>query len=168
MLENVSRSHDVFHKAKLDFIKLSHKTEDTLKKEKTKLTRQLKRANTRVAIEKDRLIAAEKRFAQKRTAAKKKQVKKIKAMLEKEQKMAMKLRKAIDPLSEKLSQAKNHAITARFFDKGMEKIDLTGHAADDVPCRRPVDEKENHCKDAGPGYGNLRGKGKKDDKQNGP
>ena len=44
-------------------------------------------------------------------------------MLEKEQKMAMKLRKAIDPLSEKLSQAKNHAITARFFDKGMEKID---------------------------------------------
>lgn len=123
MLENVSRSHDVFHKAKLDFIKLSHKTEDTLKKEKTKLTRQLKRANTRVAIEKDRLIAAEKRFAQKRTAAKKKQVKKIKAMLEKEQKMAMKLRKAIDPLSEKLSQAKNHAITARFFDKGMEKID---------------------------------------------
>lgn len=123
MLENVSRSHDVFHKAKLDFIKLSHKTEDTLKKEKTKLTRQLKRANTRVAIEKDRLIAAEKRLAQKRTAAKKKQVKKIKAMLEKEQKMAMKLRKAIDPLSEKLSQAKNHAITARFFDKGMEKID---------------------------------------------
>jgi len=123
MLENVSRSHDVFHKAKLDFIKLSHKTEDTLKKEKTKLTRQLKRANTRVAIEKDRLIAAEKRFAQKRTAAKKKQVKKIKAMLEKEQKMATKLRKAIDPLSEKLSQAKNHAITARFFDKGMEKID---------------------------------------------
>ena len=123
MLENVSRSHDVFHKAKLDFIKLSHKTEDTLKKEKTRLTRQLKRANTRVAIEKDRLIAAEKRFAQKRTAAKKKQVKKIKAMLEKEQKMAMKLRKAIDPLSEKLSQAKNHAITARFFDKGMEKID---------------------------------------------
>lgn len=123
MLENVSRSHDVFHKAKLDFIKLSHKTEDTLKKEKAKLTRQLKRANTRVAIEKDRLIAAEKRFAQKRTAAKKKQVKKIKAMLEKEQKMAMKLRKAIDPLSEKLSLAKNHAITARFFDKGMEKID---------------------------------------------
>jgi len=123
MLENVSRSHDVFHKAKLDFIKLSHKTEDTLKKEKTKLTRQLKRANTRVAIEKDRLIAAEKRLAQKRTAAKKKQVKKIKAMLEKEQKMATKLRKAIDPLSEKLSQAKNHAITARFFDKGMEKID---------------------------------------------
>lgn len=123
MLENVSRSHDVFHKAKLDFIKLSHKTEDTLKKEKTKLTRQLKRANTRVAIEKDRLIAAEKRLAQKRTAAKKKQVKKIKVMLEKEQKMAMKLRKAIDPLSEKLSQAKNHAITARFFDKGMEKID---------------------------------------------
>ena len=123
MLENVSRSHDVFHKAKLDFIKLSHKTEDTLKKEKTKLTRQLKRANTRVAIEKDRLIAAEKRLAQKRTAAKKKQVKKIKAMIEKEQKMAMKLRKAIDPLSEKLSQAKNHAITARFFDKGMEKID---------------------------------------------
>jgi len=123
MLENVSRSHDVFHKAKLDFIKLSHKTEDTLKKEKTKLTRQLKRANTRVAIEKDRLITAEKRLAQKRTAAKKKQVKKIKAMLEKEQKMAMKLRKAIDPLSEKLSQAKNHAITARFFDKGMEKID---------------------------------------------
>ena len=123
MLENVSRSHDVFHKAKLDFIKLSHKTEDTLKKEKTKLTRQLKRANTRVAIEKDRLIAAEKRFARKSTAAKKKQVKKIKAMLEKEQKMAMKLRKAIDPLSEKLSQAKNHAITARFFDKGMEKID---------------------------------------------
>ena len=123
MLENVSRSHDVFHKAKLDFIKLSHKTEDTLKKEKTKLTRQLKRANTRVAIEKDRLIAAQKRFAQKRTAAKKKQVKKIKAMLEKEQKMATKLRKAIDPLSEKLSQAKNHAITARFFDKGMEKID---------------------------------------------
>lgn len=123
MLENVSRSHDVFHKAKLDFIKLSHKTEDTLKKEKTKLTRQLKRANTRVAIEKDRLITAEKRLAQKRTAAKKKQVKKIKVMLEKEQKMAMKLRKAIDPLSEKLSQAKNHAITARFFDKGMEKID---------------------------------------------
>ncbi|MDX2478312.1 MAG: hypothetical protein QNL05_13225 [Gammaproteobacteria bacterium] len=123
MLENVSRSHDVFHKAKLDFIKLSHKTEDTLKKEKTKLTRQLKRANTRVAIEKDRLITAEKRLAQKRTAAKKKQVKKIKAMIEKEQKMAMKLRKAIDPLSEKLSQAKNHAITARFFDKGMEKID---------------------------------------------
>ena len=123
MLENVSRSHDVFHKAKLDFIKLSHKTEDTLKKEKTKLTRQLKRANTRVAIEKDRLIAAEKRLAQKRTAAKKKQVKKIKAMIEKEQKMAMKFRKAIDPLSEKLSQAKNHAITARFFDKGMEKID---------------------------------------------
>ena len=123
MLENVSRSHDVFHKAKLDFIKLSHKTEDTLKKEKTRLTRQLKRANTRVAIEKDRLIAAEKRFARKSTAAKKKQVKKIKAMLGKEQKMAMKLRKAIDPLSEKLSQAKNHAITARFFDKGMEKID---------------------------------------------
>ena len=123
MLENVSRSHDVFHKAKLDFIKLSHKTEDTLKKEKTKLTRQLKRANTRVAIEKDRLIAAEKRFAQKSTAAKKKQVKKIKAVLEKEQKIAMKLRKAMDPLSEKISQAESHAITARFFDKGMEKID---------------------------------------------
>lgn len=123
MLENVSRSHDVFHQAKLDFIKLSHKTEDTLKKEKTKLTHQLKRANTRVAIEKDRLIAAEKRYAQKSTAAKKKQVKKIKTMLEKEQKMAMKLRKAIDPLSEKLLHAKNHVITARFFDKGMQKID---------------------------------------------
>ena len=58
MPENVSRSHDVFQKARHDFIKLAHKTEALLKKEKIKLTRQLKRANTRVAKEKDRLSFA--------------------------------------------------------------------------------------------------------------
>ena len=74
-----------FTKRSLISLSLLIKPRLLLKKEKTKLTRQLKRANTRVAIEKDRLIAAEKRLEQKRTAAKKKQVKKIKAMLEKEQ-----------------------------------------------------------------------------------
>ena len=36
MPEHVSKSHDLFHKARRDFIKLAHKTESLLKKEKGK------------------------------------------------------------------------------------------------------------------------------------
>ena len=123
MPENVSKSHDVFHKARRDFIKLTHKTESLLKKEKAKLLRQLKRTNTRIAKEKDKLVAAEKRLEQKATAAKKKQVRTIKGLLAKEKKAAMELRETIRPVSEKLLAMKNHVISARYFERGLDKID---------------------------------------------
>jgi hypothetical protein len=123
MPENVSKSHDIFHKARRDFIKLAYKTEIALRKEKDKLTRQLKRTNSRIAKEKDRLMAAEKNLAQKGTAARKKQVKKIKTILAREKQTAKELREAMRPLSEKLLAAKDHVVTARYFERGLKKID---------------------------------------------
>lgn len=123
MPENVSKSHDIFHKARRDFIKLAYKTEIALKKEKDKLTRQLKRTNSRIAKEKDRLMAAEKRLEQKGSAASKKQVKKIKTILAKEKETAKELREAMRPLSEKLLAAKDHVVSARYFERGLKKID---------------------------------------------
>jgi len=89
MPENVSKSHDVFHKARRDFIKLTHKTG----------------------------------LEQKATAAKKKQVRTIKGLLAKEKKLAMELRETIRPVSEKLLAMKNHVISARYFERGLNKID---------------------------------------------
>lgn len=123
MPENVTKSHDIFHKARRDFIKLAYKTEIALKKEKDKLTRQLKRTNSRIAKEKDRLMAAEKRLQQKGTAASKKQVKKIKTILAREKQTARDLREAMRPLSEKLLAAKDHVVSARYFERGLNKID---------------------------------------------
>ncbi len=123
MPENVSKSHDIFHKARRDFIKLAYKTEIALKKEKAKLTRQLKRTNSRIAKEKDRLMAAEKSLEQKATAARKKQVKKIKTILAREKKTAKELRETMRPLSEKLLAAKDHVVSARYFERGLKKID---------------------------------------------
>ena len=123
MPENVSRSYDAFQKARHDFIKLTHQTEALLKKEKAKLTRQLKRANARVAKEKARLIAAEIRLEELGTVAKKIQVKNIRAIHKKEKQIVMSLRDAIRPLSEKLSELKKHVVSARYIDRGMQKID---------------------------------------------
>lgn len=123
MPENVSRSHDVFQKARYDFIKLAHKTEALLKKEKLKLMQQLKRTNVRLAKEKDKLIAAEKRLEEKASIAKKVQVKKIKATIAKEKQLAAQLRESMRPISEKLAEVKDHVVSAHYFDRGMAKID---------------------------------------------
>jgi len=123
MPENVSKSYKAFQKARHDFIKLAHRTETTLKREKKKQLQQLKRANTKLVKTKDRLIAAEKRLAEKGTAASKLQVRKVKRLLKKEQQAAMELRESIQPLTEKLKAMGAHAVSANYFGRGMEKID---------------------------------------------
>ena len=123
MPENVSKSYKAFQKARHDFIKLVHKTETTLKREKKKQLRQLKRANTKLAKTKDKLIAVEKRVAEKGTAASKMQVRKVKRLLKKEQQAAMELREAMLPLTEKLKAMGAHVVSANYFGRGMEKID---------------------------------------------
>ena len=123
MPENVSKSYKAFQKARHDFIKLAHKTETTLKREKKKQLRQLKRANTKFAKTRDKLIAAEKRLAEKGTAASKMQVRKVKRLLKKEQQAAMELREAMLPLTEKLKAMGAHVVSANYFGRGMEKID---------------------------------------------
>ena len=123
MPENVSRSYKAFNKARNDFIKLAKRTDSTLKKEKVKLLRQLKRANIKLARTKDRLIVAEQRFEKKGSAVKKKQVRNMKALLKKEKQAAIALRESLHPLTEKLKAMSHHVMSARYFSRGLEKVD---------------------------------------------
>ena len=123
MPDNVSKSYIAFNKARNDFIKLTQRTESTLKKGKRKLLRQLKRANTKLAKTKDRLMVAETRFAEKESVAKEKHVRKLKVQLKKEKQAAMELREAINPLVEKLKAISDHVVSALFYGRGLEKVD---------------------------------------------
>jgi len=123
MPENVSKSHKAFQKARHDFIKLTHRTEAALKREKKKQLRQLKRANTKLAKTRDRLIVVEKRIAEKGSAATRRQLRKLKHLYKKEMKAAAELRESIQPLTEKLKAMGAHIVSANYFGRGMEKIE---------------------------------------------
>jgi adenylate kinase/ribonuclease R len=123
MPENVSKSYKAFNNARNDFIKLAKRTDSTLKKEKTKLLKQLKRANIKLAKTKDRLMVAEKRLEEKGSVAKRKQVRNMKALLKKEKQIAISLRESIHPLTEKLKAMSHHVMSARYFSRGLEKVD---------------------------------------------
>ena len=123
MPENVSKSHDVFYKARRDFINITRRTESMLKKEKAKLLRQLKRTNTKISKQKDKLVAAEKRLEVTAHATTKQQVRQFPQLLANEKQMASDLRESIRPLSDKLVAIKDHVISARYFERGLAKID---------------------------------------------
>jgi len=123
MPENVSKSHKAFQKARHDFIKLTHRTEAALKREKKKQLRQLKRANTKLAKTRDRLIVMEKRVAEQGSAATRRQLRKLKHLYKKEMKAAAELRESIQPLTEKLKAMGAHIVSANYFGRGMEKIE---------------------------------------------
>jgi hypothetical protein len=121
--DNVAKSYKLFQKAKRDFVKLAHKMESALKKDKERLSVRLKRTNTRIAKQKDKLSALEKRIAVKSTAARKRQVKNLKSVLAREKEVAQELRLALSAVAEKLRQAREHVVHARFIEKGSARIE---------------------------------------------
>ena len=123
MPEQVSKAQQAFHTAKEDFIKLAEKTEKAVIRESDVLRRKVKRATVRLEKSRDKLISAEKRFEKTGTAAAKKQVEKMSGLYDAAKAEANELRDTLRSVRVRLQQSKEYAATARFFRRGIDRLE---------------------------------------------
>ena len=123
MPEQVSKAQKAFLAAKKDYFKLAEKTDNAITRERNALMRKLNQANAKLRKSRAKLVAAEKRLQKSSTAAAKKQVENISKLIDEGKSEAAQLREALHSVRGRLKASKEYAATAKFFQRGMEKLD---------------------------------------------
>ena len=123
MPKKVSKAQKVFLAAKEDFFKIAEKTEKAITRERDALGRELKRANSHIGKARLKLARAEKKFEKTSTAAAKRKVKKMSKLLDQAKSEAVELRETLHSVRERLRTSKEFATAARFFQRGIDKLD---------------------------------------------
>ena len=123
MSEQVSKAQKAFHAAKVDFFKLAAKTEKAIARERNVLRRKLKQTNNKLRKTRTKLVTAEKKLQKSGTAVAKSQVEKMSNLLEEAKSEAIHLRETLHSVTVRFKASKEYAATAKFFQRGLEKID---------------------------------------------
>ncbi|MDH3377741.1 MAG: hypothetical protein OEQ39_12400 [Gammaproteobacteria bacterium] len=123
MPKKVSKAQKAFLAAKKDFFRLAEKTEEAITRERDVLRDQLQQANAHLVKARAKLAKAEKKFEKTSTAAAKKKVKKMSKLLERANSETVELRETLRSVRERLQTSKEYATAARFFQRGIDKLD---------------------------------------------
>ena len=123
MSKQVATAQKAFLSAKADFFKLAAKTDKAITKERDVLRRKLKQANNKLRKTRTKLVAAEKKLQKSSTEAAKSQVENMNKLLDEAKSEATELRETLHEVGEKVKASKEYAATARFFQRGIDKLD---------------------------------------------
>jgi hypothetical protein len=123
MPEQVSKAQKAFLAAKKDYFKLAEKTNKAITRERDVLRRKLKQTNAKLRKTRTKLVMAEKKFLKSSATAAKKQVENMSKLLDETKSEAAHLRETFHSVSERLNASKEYAATAKYFQRGIEKLD---------------------------------------------